>query len=96
MGGNEWFATFQERLQDLRDEATLHDLPSIAEHLHEAWLECSIPPEVQLIYSLMMEDMFGDQLQAGALIAFPADKVKRIILTGEHSLDNYAPQSCAK
>ena len=77
-----WLRTFAERVQDLRDEATVHGYPAAARRLDTALLECRASIET----SRRLRSIIGSVQREGEAHAH-TDRITRMVLDGTVSPD---------
>ena len=79
MSGQDWMRQVRGHLMSMKDEADARGLSHVAEKLNEALDELAIPSEDQLLYSMMIYEMFGDGSNVGNVAIFPSNNIKRLI-----------------
>ena len=91
-----WLCEIAERIQDLRDEASMNALFTVAKYLDDAMAECRLAREVEFVYLPVMEDLYGAALHLPEIIIFPAERVKILILYRGYKVGNHCPEGDAE
>ena len=91
-----WFFEFAERIQDLRDEASMNTFYTAATHLDDVMAECRLIREVEFAYLTVIEDIYRDALHSPEIVIFPAERVKRIIFYQGYKVGNHCPEGDAE